>query len=120
MEGVLLASEIAKVETLADGSVSIKIYTPELDALKAAQVFALRKKVAYVYISAHEIEADAKAIINSLDPELKAKTPQQRLRNVLYVYWEQNKERADVQDDFNDFYKSKIESFIDAIKQELT
>jgi len=45
----------------------------------------------------------------------KAKTKSQRLRNVLYVYWEHLGSKGD----FREFYEQKMESLIEIIKQKL-
>lgn len=45
----------------------------------------------------------------------KAKSPSQRLRYVLYVYWEQK----EIKEDFQDFYEAAIERVIDKVKAKL-
>lgn len=58
---------------------------------------------------------------DSLDiPEIKTddvnrKTQSQRLRNVLYVYWDQKK----IKEDFNVFYKREMDKVIDHYKGKL-
>lgn len=121
MEGVLIAVEVGKVATLVDGSVSITLRTQELPALKAAELFGLRKRVAFAYIKPDKepTENERKALDGML-PEPVGKTPSQRLRGVIYVYWEQNKDSdPTIPKDFETFYRIKIESFIEGIKQEL-
>ena len=120
LEGVLLPVIVDGLATRKDGSVSIKLETQELAPTQAAGLFDLRGKVAYCYLSVRDVDANAKKIIDSLDPELKGKTPGQRLRGVLYRYWEQNKgTNPSINQTFEDFYKSRMESFIEGIKQEL-
>jgi len=49
-------------------------------------------------------------------PEFKGdKTVSQRQRNVLYVYWEQNGSKGT----FDNFYKQKLEIYINSIKEKL-
>lgn len=120
IQGVTIAVEIGSIRTMKDGSVSLTVHTPELNETQAAQMFGLRNKIAFAYISPREVTANEKAIMDSLDVELKGKTPGQRLRNVLYVYWEQNhKNDALIPKTFEEFYKQKMEIFIEGIKQEL-
>jgi hypothetical protein len=116
MEGTLIAVEVTKIATLQDGSVTLSINTQELSPGKAAELFALRKKVCYAYFSASQIENNEKKMVDSLDPELKGKTPGQRLRNVLYRCWEQNPEGYQ---DSDSYYKSKMESIITTYKANL-
>ena len=113
MEGVLFCCEVGKVGSRVDGSLSVTLDLPELDGAKVGQVFNLRKKVAYVYISARQIDGNEMKVLDSLDPELKGKTPGQRLRNVLFVAWQQS---PDGYKDSESFYKAKMESIINSIK----
>lgn len=120
IQGVTIAVEIGAIRTMKDGSVSLTVHTPEVNATQAAELFGLRNKVAFAYISPREVTANEKAIMDSLDVELKGKTPGQRLRNVLYVYWERNhKHDAIIPKSFEEYYKQRMESIIEGIKQEL-
>ena len=53
--------------------------------------------------------------IDSVDLELEGKSKSQRLRNVLYVYWEQTGKVAE----FKDFYSTWMEKIIQGIKDKL-
>lgn len=121
MEGVLIAVEVGKVATLVDGSVSITLRTQELPAIKAAELFSLRKRVAFAYIKPDkEPTENEKKALDGMLPEPVGKTPSQRLRGVLFVYWEQNKDSTPtIPKDFETFYRIKIEEFINGVKQEL-
>lgn len=44
------------------------------------------------------------------------KTPSKRLKNVLFIAWKQKNEGYN---DFNDYYNSKMEKFIEHIKKQL-
>jgi len=116
MEGTLIAVEVTKIATLMDGSVSLSICTQELSPGKAAELFGLRKKVCYAYFSAKQIETNEKAIIDSLDPEIKGKTPGQRLRAVMYLKWKNNNEGFP---DNESYYKAKMEAIIEHYKADL-
>tara|TARA_R110001606_G_scaffold91591_1_gene204222 strand:+ start:549 stop:920 length:372 start_codon:yes stop_codon:yes gene_type:complete len=66
----------------------------------------------------------SKEEIKSLDSseiEVEGKTKSQRLRNVLYVYWTQNKEGMDeiYFKSFNDFYSTEVEKIIEHYKNKL-
>lgn len=116
MNGVLFVAEIGSVKSLVDGSVSITLVTPEISGGKVGELFDLRKKVAYTYISARQIESNEKAMIDGLNPELKGKSPGQRLRNVLYVAWQQDNEGYK---DSESYYAAKMETIISHYKSEL-
>jgi hypothetical protein len=120
MEGVLFCCEVGKVGSRVDGSLSVTLDLPELDGAKVGQVFNLRKKVAYVYISSRQIDNNEMKVLDSLDPELKGKTPGQRLRATLYVWHDQNKSSdPTIPQDFEAFYRQRMEAFIQGIKHEL-
>jgi len=116
MTGVLVCCEIGSVKSMVDGSVSITLHTPEISGGKVGELFDLRKKVAYVYISARQVESNEKAMVDGLNPELKGKSPGQRLRNVLCVAWQQNPEGYK---DSESYYVAKMENIITHYKNEL-
>ncbi len=116
MNGVLISCHIGRVQSKVDGSVSITLETPEISGGKVGELFDLRNKVAYVYVSARQIENNEKTIVDSLDPELKGKTPGQRLRGVLFRMWEQNNEGYK---DSDSHYRAKMELIIQTYKSNL-
>lgn len=117
MNGILLPVVVGYIRTLKDGSISISIETQELPASKVGEIFGLRNKICYVYFSERQIEDNEKKVIDSLDPELKGKTPGQRLRGVLYRKWEQDNEGYK---DSETYYKAKMETIISHYKTELS
>jgi len=116
MEGILIACEVNKITSLVDGSLSVTIGTPKLSPAKAGELYGLRKKVCYVYFSEKQIDGNERKVIDSLDPELKGKTPGQRLRGVLYRMWEQDNEGYK---DSNSHYLAKMELIIETHKSNL-
>jgi len=116
MTGTLLTVQIGGIRTLKDGSVSITMDTPELSAGKAGEIFNLRNKIAYIYVSERQIESNEKKMVDSLEPEITGKTPSKRLYNVLYRCWEQANEGHAK---FDDYYRAKMENIINTYKSEL-
>lgn len=116
MDGILIACEVGRIASLVDGSLSVTITTPELAPAKVGEIYGLRKKVCYVYFSQNQIDGNEKKVIDSLDPELKGKTPGQRLRGVLYRMWEQDNEGYK---DSNSHYTAKMELIINTYKSNL-
>jgi len=53
--------------------------------------------------------------LDNVDIELEGKTQSQRLRNVLFVYWQQSNSNID----FKQFYKSETEKIIEHYKGKL-
>ncbi len=116
MDGTLIAVEVGSIRSLVDGSVSITLVTPELSPGKAGEIFSLRKKLAYVYISAQQISLPEQKMVDKMEPELVGKTPSLRLRNVLFVAWQQNPEGYH---DADSFYRAKMEHIIETFKANL-
>lgn len=117
IEGILLPVEVSKISSRVDGSVNISLDTPEISAVKAGELFSLRKKQAFCYLKTVTVTANEQKIINDLEPELpQGKSPSQRLRSALYVAWKQNPEGYD---DANLYYISKMEKFIEHVKSKL-
>ena len=116
MQGTLIPVIVGGMRTLKDGSISITLETQELSGGKAGEILDLRNKVAFVYISARQIDLPEQKMIDSLEPELKGKSPSLRMRNVLYRCWEQSPEGYK---DSNAYYLAKMESMINGLKAEL-
>lgn len=55
------------------------------------------------------------APVFKVNADLESKTPSQRLRNVLYVLWEQSK----VNEEFDSYYRRMMESLIEGVKRKL-
>jgi hypothetical protein len=119
LDGVLIPVVIDGLTRRKDGSVGIKLETQEISSQKAGELFSLAGKHAFAYLSAVQPDENEKKVIDSLDPEIKGKTPSKRLHDVLFVYWNQNKGSATVPEVFDYFYKQKMESFIEMVKSEL-
>ena len=96
--------EIWQIATMSDWGCKITLYTPELPPEEMAYLFLAKKT----------------GIADSIGVEEKAwdwKSNSQRLRNTLYIYWENfEKNRYTF---FNDFYTSWMEKKISEIKEKL-
>ncbi len=116
MTGTLLATVIGGIRSLKDGSLSITFETQEISPGKVGEVYALRNKVAYLYISANQITLPEQKMIDTMEPEMVGKSPSLRLRNVLFVAHSQNNEGYP---DFDSYYKAKMELIINTYKSNL-
>jgi hypothetical protein len=116
MTGTLLATTIGGIRSLKDGSLSITFETQEISPGKVGEVYALRNKVAYLYISGNQISMPEQKMIDTMEPEMVGKSPSLRLRNTLFVAFGQDGEGYA---DFDGYYKAKMESFINIVKTNL-
>lgn len=118
---ILLQAELEKFEPRADRSYKLIFGTPELSGDDAAPLGHLLRKNGVLYYSDKQMSDTDLSDIDKLTEEDrekwgdKAKTRSQRLRNVLYVYWESLGSKGE----FNDFYESKMEGLINLIKSKI-
>ena len=116
MKGTLLSTVIENISTRKDNTVKITLGTQELSPSKAAELFQMLNKLAVTYISTKEITQREIDQVDKIDPEFQGKTQSQRIRNVLFILFEQNSEGFR---DFDSFYKNKTEAYIDNLKTKL-
>lgn len=106
---------IQKVETIEDMCIRLKIDTiKELNAEETAKIFKLKKKNGWlVFKSTDIIPSDVPDLPVS---ESSNKTPSQRLRGVLFVYWETKTNKQEL---FDTFYNRVYEEIIKKYKEKL-
>ena len=117
MNGILLASTIESITTRKDNTVKIVLGTQELSQGKAGEVFNMMNKLAAVYISPKDtVNQKEMDQVDKIDPELQGKTQSQRIRNTLYILFGQGNEGFK---DFDSYYKSKTEKYIEHLKAKI-
>ena len=113
-EPVRVSATLDKVTTMKDGSLKITFETQEIDDERGAALLGMRNKIGWVVFAPNgtpHVE-----VPDELATEFKNdKSPSQRLRSVLYIYWKQEGQRGT----FDDFYRMKINRWIEAIKEKL-
>lgn len=109
---------ISKIETMSDGGVRVVVDTQEIsDGEELAKLFRLRKgDLGYFLFKGSEIQANDLPEDSVPLEEGENKTPSQRLRNVIFVFW---KEVKGGKGDFNGFYREQMEKFIAVVKEKL-
>lgn len=117
MNGTLISAQVETVGTRMDGTIKVVLGLQELSPSKGAELLDLRGKVVACYISPKEtIPQKELDQVDEADPEFGGKSPSQRMRNVLYVLFEQSPEGFKT---FDDFYKAKMEAMIIHFKSKL-
>jgi hypothetical protein len=116
MNGLLIPTYVENITTRKDRSVKITLGTQELSPSKAGEVFNLMNSLTMTYISQKEVNQKEIDQVDKLDPELEGKTQSQRIRNVLYLLFEQDNEGFQ---SFDTYYKSKTEKYIDHLKTKI-
>ena len=119
MAKLVLPVGVESIATRQDSSVKIVLSTYELNTQSAVKLFDLRKTECLMYLSSDNITQEE---LNALDgfklssDHNDGKTPSQRLRGVLYVYWKQHKQ---TEIEFDIFYLRYMNNLIDKIKDKL-
>ncbi len=116
MNGLLISTYVENITTRKDKSVKITLGTQELSPAKAGELFHLMNSLAITYISPKEISQKEIDQVDKIDPEFEGKTQSQRIRSVLFKLWSQNSEGFK---DFDTFYKSKTEMYIEHLKAKI-
>lgn len=104
--------QLTGCSTRADGSLSLRFATPEL---------APDEKTVFMELQGINLKmllqpmAGEPSELKDVKTELQTKTPSMRLRACLYVAWEQ----AGKPGEWEDFYRHKMEFYINDIKNNL-
>ena len=116
--GVAIQATIEGVQTRKDRTLKITIGSQELDSENMAKIMGLNQDLAYVYISPKSITKEEKEVIDEVEIESPktVKSASQRLRSVIYRIWENN---ATGVDNFEDYYKQRMEGIIDFYKEKI-
>ncbi len=104
--------QAGSVTSRQDGSVKISFVTPELRPSEGGALLQLHGKNCRLSIVPEDVEPEETIMV---DTALGTKTPSQRLRAVLFVWWSQQGKRGS----FEMFYSEKISLFIDSVKTNL-
>lgn len=103
---------LTSASTRADGSLGLRFATPELKPEDKTVMFELLN----LNMTMRLDHPDAVVVdLHEVKSEFEQKTPGQRLRAVLFVWWKQSQEPGE----FETFYKHQMEKIIDHIKTKL-
>ena len=106
-------AQIESVSTRKDRTIKLVVGTSELDPIEAAQIMMLNQSQGWFLFKEDEIQSSEVPKENT-DLE-ETKTPSQRLRAVIFVYWKEKGGNGD----FNTFYRRQMEKIINRVKGEL-
>lgn len=114
---VKLSAIIEGVSTRKDKTLKVTIGTSEMTPDDAAQILNLNQQFCYMAIKHEPFVKVEEDIINELKTDFPdAKTPSQRLRNILYRLYVANNEGYK---DFQNYYTAKLETIISHFKSKL-
>lgn len=103
---------LAGASTRADGSLSIRLSTPELSSDEKAAFFDLVNQPLKLLL---QPDAEATADVKEIKSEFDQRSPSQRLRSVLFVLWRQ--QGTGLQ--FDQWYLTHMNKLIQEVKDQL-
>lgn len=109
------SSQVESVKTMRDGGNKIVIETQELTPESLATLFSFGGKQIWTALCEVDIEQDDLKIPDEIMEFKNQKSQSERIRAVLFLYWDKNKPTKT----FDEFYKMKTEEFIKIIKDKL-
>lgn len=122
MENTLLqiSALIEKVESCVDGGWKLRVYTQELTEEQAGTLLKLNRKLGWFVFKETPLEATDVLKIPEITPEFKEdKSPSQRLRARMFVYY---KKKKGTEEGFNQWYDSTLnkigQTYLDKLEDE--
>jgi hypothetical protein len=113
---ILLPAQINPPLLRKDGSAKLTFDTRELQADEIFTIMSLRHVEGFLCFSPNEEEA---ADIPEGRAEVDEKTPSERLRAVLFIWYKQETESGKFVGLFETFKKEKMEKIIEGVKSKL-
>lgn len=112
MEKIQVPAILTRISFLKDGGVSLGFSTNELSDEEKILLSKYYQKFGWLLFRENELTTED---IPTEDADFEGKTPSKRLRAALFVYWKQKGK----QEDFEDFYRGKMNEFVEHIKTKL-
>lgn len=100
----------------SDNTVSFQVECNELAPEEMAKLFSLSNKIGFFLFKENKIQVED---LPQEEAKSEGKTPQERLRNVLYVYYKKRFDEGKIKKPFNEFYNEWINNKIETIKMNL-
>lgn len=120
MMGLVLEAELFTLGLKADGSWKVTLETGELDGETVAKLSSLKKQWLKIYLTKEGVISDQHIEeiekVEIISKKLKQKSPSSRMRSVLFkCHLEDNEDF----EDFNDYYRHKMEIIIQHLESKL-
>lgn len=116
---IITSAQLDSYRRLKDKSVSLRFITGEKSSNEIMQIDSILDSFGYLYFKPEsQLTKDEEKELDELDTDLfdNPKTQSQRIRNVLYKFWET---RDTGFKDFKEFYKHETERIISHYKSKL-
>lgn len=113
---VIIAATIDTLRSRKDKTWSITIGTQELTPDQAAEVMKLNGQLCSIAFKFSNFAPDETELLEQINPDMESKSFSKRLRNTLFVWYNQN---AQGFADFPSFYAHFMELYISNVKGKL-
>jgi hypothetical protein len=113
---ILLTGQIESISSRKDKTIRLTIGTQELSPNTAAEIFSMNQQFCYFAIKHESFMKSEIELVDNIKADFNAKTPSQRLRNILFRIYEQDNEGYN---DFNNFYIAKMEQICEHYKNKI-
>lgn len=114
---IILPAQINPPRLRKDGSASLSFDTRELNAEEIFTIMSLRHTEGWLAFAPNENELEIPEEQATLEDE---KSPSERLRSVIYVWYKQEVDAGKFTGLFDTFRKEKMEKIIEGVKKKLT
>ncbi len=115
--GVITHGTFNGHRSLSDGTIRVTLDLREMDAGRMTQLLSYVNQSIKIYLTTSNITSKEIVPIDDMELEDESKSPSQRLRNVLYRYWEQT---PNDYEDFNLYYHWLMDQIIQRYKDKLS
>ena len=115
---LLIPAYFNSFRSLKDKTIKVEFETNELTPEQITGLANHLQSFGYLAFKKDDFKTEQLAVIDELkaDYEDKTKTPSKRLRAVIYIAYTQNSEGFS---DFESYYQSKMNKFIEHVKSKL-
>lgn len=110
-------AEIRSISATVDRGLRFSVVTGEIPDEYRGIFLSLQGINCEALITPHEREEGDEPIM--VDSEVKKKTPSERLRSVLYVFFQQRKKSGRFTGSFQSFYEENMDLLIERVKSKL-
>lgn len=118
MKTVQCSAQIDKISSRKDRTLSVLLNTQEMSPEETAQLFDFQGLQIWVAFAETAMTHNDIEVPDALISHDETKSPSERLRSVIYVYWKQNENR--INKPFDTYYREIMEKYIDSVKAKLT
>jgi hypothetical protein len=118
MKTVQCSAQIDRISSRKDRTLSVVLNTQEMSPKETGQLFDFQGLQIWVAFAETALTYTDLEIPDTMVATDDTKSPSERLRAVLFVYYKQNESKLNKP--FDTFYREQMERYIDSIKAKLT